>query len=81
MACYLRSTSLGANKESNWLPTPPQGAFNGKYRSVGEDAEATCAGRAFVNWCVSEHKRRARSNEGAYVGQEMPLFKPVREAC
>jgi hypothetical protein len=25
---YLQSTSPGADKESNWLPTPKQGAFS-----------------------------------------------------
>jgi hypothetical protein len=32
---YLQSTSPGADKESNWLPTPKQGAFSMALRTYG----------------------------------------------
>lgn len=32
---YLQSTSPGADKESNWLPTPKQGAFSLALRTYG----------------------------------------------
>jgi len=32
---YLQSTSPGADKETNWLPTPKQGAFSLALRTYG----------------------------------------------
>jgi hypothetical protein len=45
-----------------------------KGASVCQDIEATCATRACVNWCVGEHERRARNDEGAYVGQKVGRY-------
>ena len=37
---YLQATSPGADKESNWLPSPPSGMFNATLRIYNPTAEA-----------------------------------------
>lgn len=35
LTIYIQSTSPGADKESNWLPSPPEGHFTLTFRTYG----------------------------------------------